>query len=76
MTLLKDVRLELDRDEKRALGRMNLAARVLSGWFQDPDFCDAGGSPLPLPETGPFPAFEDLARRYGGAERAYVVRKK
>jgi len=42
------------------------ATRLLSGWFQDPEFFDAGGVPLPLPEHGSGPSFESLFERYGG----------
>jgi hypothetical protein len=42
------------------------AQRVLSGWHQDDDYCSAAGEPLPLPETGDAPSFQDLCRRYAG----------
>ena len=61
---VRKVRQGPDENEKQALGRMNIAARVLSGWYQDPDFCDFAGSPLPLQETGSFPSFAHLAKRY------------
>lgn len=40
--------------------------RVLSGWHQDADFCDAGGAPLAIASEGELPSFAQLARRYGG----------
>ena len=61
---VRKVRLGPDESEQQALGRMNIAARVLSGWYQDPDFCDFQGSPLPLQEAGSFPSFTHLAKRY------------
>ncbi|MFK8015224.1 MAG: DUF6502 family protein [Gammaproteobacteria bacterium] len=42
------------------------ATRVLSGWFQDPDFVQASGQPLPLPEKGSDVSFEALCQRYAG----------
>lgn len=41
-------------------------ARVLSGWFEDPDFTDEAGRPLVLPVSGPAPSFEELVRGYSG----------
>jgi hypothetical protein len=61
---VRKVQLGSDETEQQALGRMNIAARVLSGWYQDPDFCDSAGSPLPLQEAGTFPSFAHLAKRY------------
>lgn len=46
--------------------KTNDATRVLSGWHQDPDFCDPAGRPLPLPERGRVLSFETLFARYGG----------
>lgn len=40
--------------------------RVLSGWFQDPDFLNDQGQPLALPNDGELPSFTALARRYAG----------
>ncbi len=47
-------------------GKTTDATRVLSGWFQDPDFLDAENRPVELPENGPAPSFEALCARYGG----------
>jgi hypothetical protein len=47
-------------------GKTTDATRVLSGWYQDPDFCDPGGTPLELAETGPAPSFAALLERYSG----------
>jgi len=45
---------------------MNAAQRVLSGWYQDAEFLEAGGSPLEIPVEGPGASFLELWRRYGG----------
>jgi hypothetical protein len=45
------------------LAKINLASRVLSGWFQDPDFASAAGKPRLLEPTGDL-GFEGLTRRY------------
>lgn len=42
------------------------ATRVLSGWYQDPDYTDSDGQPLPLPGSGNELSFESLCRKYGG----------
>jgi len=54
----------LKRDEPESFHRMNYATRVLSGWFQDADFIDKSGEPLPLPASGVAPSFESLCNRY------------
>lgn len=41
-------------------------ARVLSGWFESPEYTDAQGRPLPLPIAGPAPSFNELARAFSG----------
>lgn len=63
---VRKVRLGADEQEQRSISRTNICARVLSGWFQDSQFCDARGTPLPLPESGTYPSFHDLAKRYAG----------
>jgi len=63
---VRKVRMSLDDEEQVVLGRMNNATRLLSGWYQDADFTDDAGNPLPLPEFGPTPSFSELARRYAG----------
>lgn len=45
---------------------LNAAQRLLSGWYQDPDFRDAADGPLTLPLEGESPSFAELWRRYGG----------
>ncbi|MDZ7642858.1 MAG: DUF6502 family protein [Woeseiaceae bacterium] len=63
---VRKVRVANDEEEQHSISRMNTCARVLSGWFQDSQFCAADGTPLPLPESGASPSFHDLAKRYAG----------
>ena len=63
---VRNVRLSLDGEEQAVLGRMNSATRLLSGWYQDPDFTDPEGKTLPLPESGSARSFAELAKRYAG----------
>lgn len=42
------------------------AARLLSGWFQDPDFTDEAGRPRALTREGERDSFAALHSRYGG----------
>jgi len=41
-------------------------ARVLTGWFEDPEFTGPDGRPLLLPSDGPSPSFAELVRAYSG----------
>ena len=41
-------------------------ARVLTGWYEDPDFTGPDGRPLVLPADGPSPSFAELVRAYSG----------
>jgi hypothetical protein len=57
---------------------INRAARVVTGWLNDPDFTDADGHPRSLPlrsgltdETGP--TFSDLVERYSGDITARAI---
>lgn len=43
----------------------NRATRVLSGWYQDPEFSDTNGDPLLLPMHGEV-SFATLVHRYSG----------
>lgn len=45
------------------LAKINLASRVLSGWFQDPEFATSEGKPRLLVPTGER-GFEGLTKRY------------
>ena len=51
-------------------------ARVLAGWYQDPDYLDSHGQPLALPMEGPSPSYEDLLRRYGGDVPAITIHRE
>ncbi len=50
-----------DRDTRR-----NRLARVLSGWFESPEYTDREGRPLLLPDDGPAPSFATLVRAFSG----------
>jgi hypothetical protein len=56
-----DADLAADRDTRR-----NRLARVLSGWFESPEYTDREGRPLLLPEGGPAPSFAELVRVFSG----------
>ncbi len=43
----------------------NPATRLISGWHQDADYCDAQGKPLVLPREGEI-SVESLSKRYAG----------
>lgn len=63
---VRAVRLGLDQKEEQTLAKMNSATRILSGWYQDPEFSNPDGKPLPLAESGSSPNFAELSRRYAG----------
>lgn len=63
---VRRVRLGLDQNEEQTLAKMNSATRILSGWYQDPEFSSPFGKPLPLAETGRSPNYAELSRRYAG----------
>jgi len=65
-----------DDTVSRAFGHLNLAGRVLSGWFQDADFRSVDGMPRPLAESGASPSFADLARRYAADVPATATLKE
>ena len=52
--------------DAEALERYNRAARVVSGWVRDKDFCDTDGEPLALPQEGPEISFTEIVRRHSG----------
>ncbi len=52
--------------EPQLFRRMNNATRLLSGWYEDPEFCDQQGNPLELNAEGEGASFAALARRYAG----------
>lgn len=41
-------------------------ARVLTGWYEDPEFTGPDGRPLVLPPDGASPSFAELVRSYSG----------
>jgi uncharacterized protein DUF6502 len=51
----------VDKDYRR-----NRLARVLSGWYESPEFTDGDGRPLPLSVDGPEPSFASLVRAFSG----------
>jgi len=65
----REVRRARDRlanaapDALAPLAKINHASRVLTGWFQDPDFVDAKGKPRLLELAGER-GFEGLTKRY------------
>jgi hypothetical protein len=65
----KDVRAlrERQHDDAERPAHANRATRVLSGWYQDADFCGADGAPSPLPlEEARGASFAALVKRYSG----------
>jgi len=56
----------MDADAAPVKGKTTDATKVLSGWFQDPDYLDADGAPRLLNENGPKPSFATLCTQYGG----------
>lgn len=65
----KEVKRQRDllTNEKHIIEAKNTdATRLLSGWYQDPEYLDSESSPRLLDENGPAPSFETLCARYGG----------
>ena len=52
--------------EPAVIEKTSAATRVLSAWFQDPDYLDANGAPARLEIDGPSPSFHSLCDSYGG----------
>jgi hypothetical protein len=61
---VKRVHDGLAEGEPVALARMNRATRLLGGWHNDPDFCDAAGQPAELGFAVSGKSFSELCRRY------------
>jgi hypothetical protein len=59
----RDLLAQSDDQSLGSLEKINHASRVLSAWFQDPDFLDAHGKPRLLSLTGER-GFVGLAKRY------------
>lgn len=55
------------------IDQYNRAARVISGWLSDPDFCDETGQPKALPLEGQAPDFASLVQRFSGDMSARVI---
>jgi len=53
--------------------RQDRIARVLTGWYQDPEYLDDTGRPVVIPLEGTTPSFEALIRRYGGDVPAITI---
>ena len=51
----------------------NRLARVLSGWFENPDYTNADGRPRVLAFDGPAPSFTSLVRQYSGDIYAKII---
>jgi len=58
---------EMERpDADGSAQRYNRAVRVISGWLNDPLFCDASGQPVVLPLDGGDVSFAALVKKYSG----------
>ena len=66
----------LEQDAPEVFNRMNYATRVLSGWYQDDDYTDESGKPLPLSASGSNLSFESLCKRYSGDVAATTMLKE
>jgi hypothetical protein len=51
----------------------NRLARVLTGWFETPEYTDADGKPRLLPFDGPAPSFTSLVRQFSGDIYARII---
>lgn len=56
--------------------RMSNITRLLSGWYQDPDYLDDDGQPASLARDGDGVSFESLHRAYGGDIPAVAMLKE
>jgi Family of unknown function (DUF6502) len=66
--------LAADADERRTSDRgRHRAERVLSGWWNDPDFQTPAGEPAVLPITGRSPSFAALVARYSNEPRVTPI---
>ncbi len=66
----------LENDQPEAVGRMNQATRVLTGWYTDESFVDESGGPRALAVSGNDPSFESLCDRYSGDVPATTMLKE
>ncbi|MEO1576948.1 MAG: DUF6502 family protein, partial [Pseudomonadota bacterium] len=65
-TRLKSVADATVETSGNASAAMSPVTRVISGWHETPEYLDASGEPLELPESGDAPSVTDLFRRFGG----------
>lgn len=66
--------LAVDTDERRTSDRgRHRAERVLSGWWNDPDFQNPDGAPAILSIAGSRRSFKDLVRRYSNEPRVTPI---
>jgi len=70
------LRTLLEDESPEIFNRMNYATRVLSGWYQDEEFLDADGNPLPLTRSGESRSFEALCGKYSGDVAATTMLKE
>lgn len=66
----------LETDQPTAVGRMNQATRVLTGWYSDEAFVDSSGEPRALAVSGDNPSFETLCDKYSGDVPATTMLKE
>jgi hypothetical protein len=63
-----------DTDERRTSERgRHRAERVLSGWWNDPDFQTREGEPALLPVSGSKRSFKELVKRYSNEPRVTPI---
>jgi len=69
------VRLDVNttNDQNTSKPKHNRAARVVTGWLQDKEFCEQGGKPKDLPQKG-VSSFATLVERYSGDITAGAVK--
>jgi hypothetical protein len=66
--------LAADSDERRTSDRgRHRAERVLSGWWNDPDFQSPRGEPAVLPVSGSRRSFKELVKRYSNEPRVTPI---
>lgn len=66
--------LATDTDERRTSDRgRHRAERVLSGWWNDPDFQTPQGEPAVLPQSGSKRSFKELVKRYSNEPRVTPI---
>ena len=61
---IKNIRDSLETNAQAAVQTTDRISRLLSGWYQDPDFIDGNNEPRLLQEKGEA-SFVELAKRYG-----------